>query len=71
MDASAFVCDRTISVVRRKILSMFKKLLTNKCSSQLFVTIRFNVSLRQHTLEIAAVKKFAYRGQLICISNER
>ena len=24
MDASAFVSDRTISVVRRKILSMFK-----------------------------------------------
>ena len=24
MDASAFVCDRTISAVRRKILSMFK-----------------------------------------------
>ena len=23
-DASAFVCDRTISVVRQKILSMFK-----------------------------------------------
>ena len=49
--------------------------MTNKCSSQLFVTIRHNTfinrkssySVRQHTLDIAAVSKFAYRGQLICI----
>ena len=27
-------------------------------------------SIRQHTLEIAAVNKFAYRDQLICISSE-
>ena len=48
-------------------------------SSQLFVTIRLNAfinskssyTVRQHTLEIAAVGKFAYRGQLICISSER
>ena len=52
-------------------------MLTNKCSSQLFVTIRFNTfinhkssySIRHHTLEMAAACKFAYRGRLICISS--
>ena len=81
MDALVFVCDCLISVARQKILSMFKNFVTNKCSSQLhvFVTIRSNTfinrksshSVRQHTLEIAAVSKFAYHGQLICISSER
>ena len=52
--------------------------MTNKCSSQLFVTIRLNAfinrkssySVRQHTLEFAAMSKFAYLGQLICISSD-
>ena len=75
MDASAFVCDRTISVVRRKILSMFKnfwRINVRHSYSQRFASIRLSiVSLRQRTLEIAAVNKFAYRGQLICISSVR
>ena len=45
----------------------------------LFVTVRFNAfinrmfahSVRQLALEFAAVSKFAYRDQLICISSER
>ena len=64
----------TFSVVRRKILSMFKNLW-----SQLFVTTRLDTfingkssySVRQQTLEIATVCKLAYRGQIICISSER
>ena len=74
MDASAFVCDRTISVARRKILSMFKnfwRINVRHSYSQRFASIRLSIaSLRQHTLEITAVNKFAYRGQLICISSE-
>ena len=47
--------------------------MTNKCSSQLFVMIRFNkfinlkssYSVCHHMLEIAAACKFAYHGRLI------
>ena len=36
-----------------------------------FIKCKSAHSVRQHTLEIAAVSKFAYRGQLIYISSER
>ena len=64
--------------VRRKILNMFEKLWRMKFRLS-FVTMRFNTffnrtssySVRQLALEIAAVSKFAYRVQLICISSEQ
>ena len=36
-----------------------------------FISRMFAHSVRQLALEFAAVSKFAYRGQLICISSER
>ena len=65
----------TICSVRRKILNMFEKLWRIKVSS----IMRFNAfinrmcaySVRKLALEFAAVSKFVYRGQLICISSER
>ena len=51
----------------------------NKCSSQLFVTICLNTfidckssySVSQNIFAVKAVSKFAYHGQLICISSKR
>ena len=37
----------------------------------MFINSKSSHSIRQNTLEIAAVCKFAYLGQLICISSER
>ena len=36
-----------------------------------FINRMFAYSVRKLALEFAAVSKFAYRGQLICISSER
>ena len=57
----------TISVVRRKILSMLFEMIRRNT----FINRKSSYSVRQHTLEISARSKFEYRGQLICISSER
>ena len=64
----------TICSVRRKIINMCEKLWRIKVSSIIrynaFINRMFAYSVRQLALEFAAVSKFAYRDQLICISSE-